>query len=175
MRRVIALSCKKFSSEPGGALDCVKAREVELTIPDWWENLTSDIAIIAGPLVTKQRRPEFAVTRSAGKPDRHHHRILRLLRLRDGCRPRFPELFFPTSDPTTGVLQSFATFSIAFFARPIGAIVFGHFGDRSGRKVTLVAALMTMGISTLLIGFLPSYASIGVPARSVLPFPWSKS
>ncbi|MBO9132316.1 MFS transporter, partial [Rhizobium sp. B209b/85] len=80
----------------------------------------------------------------------------------------FPTLFFPTSDPTTGVLQSFATFSIAFFARPIGAIVFGHFGDRIGRKVTLVAALMTMGISTVLIGFLPSYASIGVAAPLLL-------
>ncbi|TQX81289.1 MULTISPECIES: MFS transporter [unclassified Rhizobium] len=80
----------------------------------------------------------------------------------------FPTLFFPTSDPTTGVLQSFATFSIAFFARPIGAIVFAHFGDRIGRKVTLVAALMTMGISTLLIGFLPSYASIGVAVPLLL-------
>ncbi len=80
----------------------------------------------------------------------------------------FPTLFFPTSDPTTGVLQSFATFSIAFFARPIGAIVFGHFGDRIGRKVTLVAALMTMGISTVLIGFLPSYDSIGVAAPLLL-------
>ncbi len=80
----------------------------------------------------------------------------------------FPTLFFPTSDPTTGVLQSFATFSIAFFARPIGAIVFGHFGDRIGRKVTLVAALMTMGVSTVLIGFLPSYASIGVAAPLLL-------
>ena len=80
----------------------------------------------------------------------------------------FPTLFFPTSDPTSAVLQSFATFSIAFFARPIGAIVFGHFGDRIGRKVTLVAALMTMGVSTVLIGFLPSYASIGVAAPLLL-------
>jgi metabolite-proton symporter len=80
----------------------------------------------------------------------------------------FPTLFFPTSDPTSAILQSFATFSIAFFARPIGAIVFGHFGDRIGRKVTLVAALMTMGVSTVLIGFLPSYASIGVTAPLLL-------
>ncbi|PZM13638.1 MFS transporter [Rhizobium tubonense] len=80
----------------------------------------------------------------------------------------FPTLFFPTSDPTSAILQSFATFSIAFFARPIGAIVFGHFGDRIGRKVTLVAALMTMGVSTVLIGFLPSYASIGVVAPLLL-------
>lgn len=80
----------------------------------------------------------------------------------------FPTLFFPTSDPTSAILQSFATFSIAFFARPIGAIFFGHFGDRVGRKVTLVAALMTMGVSTVVIGFLPSYNSIGVAAPLLL-------
>ena len=80
----------------------------------------------------------------------------------------FPTLFFPTSDPTSAILQSFATFSIAFFARPIGAVFFGHFGDRIGRKVTLVAALMTMGISTVMIGFLPSYNSIGVAAPLLL-------
>src|SRR4051812_17257476 len=61
----------------------------------------------------------------------------------------FPALFFPNSDPTTALLASFATFSIAFFARPLGAVVFGHFGDRVGRKTTLVAALLTMGISTV--------------------------
>jgi metabolite-proton symporter len=80
----------------------------------------------------------------------------------------FPTLFFPNSDPTTALLASFATFSIAFFARPLGAIVFGHFGDRIGRKVTLVAALMTMGISTVVIGLLPTYASIGVGAPLLL-------
>ncbi len=80
----------------------------------------------------------------------------------------FPTLFFPTSDPTSAILQSFATFSIAFFARPIGAIVFGHFGDRIGRKATLVAALMTMGVSTVLIGLLPSYEFIGVLAPLLL-------
>src|SRR6478752_8415086 len=80
----------------------------------------------------------------------------------------FPTLFFPTSDPTSAILQSFATFSIAFFARPIGAIVFGHFGDRIGRKATLVAALLTMGISTVVIGLLPSYDSIGVLAPLLL-------
>lgn len=58
----------------------------------------------------------------------------------------FPTLFFPNNDPTTALLASFATFSIAFFARPLGAVVFGHFGDRIGRKTTLVAALLTMGI-----------------------------
>lgn len=66
----------------------------------------------------------------------------------------FPHLFFPASDSNAATLQSLVTFSIAFFARPIGAVVFGHFGDRIGRKATLVAALMTMGLSTVLIGML---------------------
>ncbi|TCL93854.1 metabolite-proton symporter [Rhizobium sp. PP-WC-2G-219] len=80
----------------------------------------------------------------------------------------FPTLFFPNTDPTTALLASFATFSIAFFARPLGAVVFGHYGDRVGRKTTLVAALLTMGISTVIIGLLPSYESIGVLAPLLL-------
>ncbi|RFZ89498.1 MFS transporter [Shinella sp. WSJ-2] len=80
----------------------------------------------------------------------------------------FPTLFFPNNDPTTALLASFATFSIAFFARPLGAIVFGHYGDRIGRKATLVAALLTMGVSTVIIGLLPSYESIGVLAPLLL-------
>jgi len=80
----------------------------------------------------------------------------------------FPTLFFPSSDPTSAMLQSFATFSIAFFARPVGAIVFGHFGDRIGRKATLVAALLTMGISTVVIGLLPGFNQIGVVAPLLL-------
>ncbi|MGO4852661.1 MFS transporter [Phaeovulum sp. W22_SRMD_FR3] len=80
----------------------------------------------------------------------------------------FPALFFPNTDATTALLASFATFSIAFFARPLGALVFGHFGDRIGRKATLVAALLTMGISTVVIGLLPTYASIGVFAPLLL-------
>ena len=80
----------------------------------------------------------------------------------------FPQLFFPGSDSTTSVLQSLATFSIAFFARPLGSAVFGHYGDKIGRKTTLVVALLTMGISTVCIGFLPSYASIGIAAPILL-------
>ena len=80
----------------------------------------------------------------------------------------FPTLFFPNDDPMTALLASFATFSIAFFARPFGAVVFGHFGDRIGRKTTLVAALLTMGVSTVVIGFLPSYETIGVFAPLLL-------
>jgi metabolite-proton symporter len=80
----------------------------------------------------------------------------------------FPSLFFPGTDPTSALLASFATFSIAFFARPLGAIVFGHYGDRIGRKATLVAALLTMGVSTIVIGLLPTYAQVGVWAPLLL-------
>ncbi len=80
----------------------------------------------------------------------------------------FPKLFFPASDPASATLQSLATFALAFFARPVGSAVFGHFGDRIGRKATLVAALLTMGLSTVAIGLLPTYASIGVLAPLLL-------
>jgi metabolite-proton symporter len=80
----------------------------------------------------------------------------------------FPRLFFPASDPASATLASLATFAIAFLARPIGSALFGHFGDRVGRKTTLVAALLTMGLSTVTIGALPTYASIGVAAPLLL-------
>jgi metabolite-proton symporter len=80
----------------------------------------------------------------------------------------FPKLFFPTSDATAATLQSLATFALAFFARPVGSALFGHFGDRFGRKATLVAALLTMGLSTVAIGFLPTYSSIGTLAPILL-------
>ena len=80
----------------------------------------------------------------------------------------FPHLFFPTADPATATLQSFATFALAFFARPIGSALFGHFGDRIGRKATLVAALLTMGLSTVCIGLLPTYESMGIAAPLLL-------
>lgn len=80
----------------------------------------------------------------------------------------FPKLFFPGADPAAATLQSLATFAIAFFARPIGSALFGHFGDRVGRKATLVASLLTMGVSTVLIGLLPTHASIGVLAPLLL-------
>jgi metabolite-proton symporter len=80
----------------------------------------------------------------------------------------FPKLFFPNGDPAAATLQSLATFALAFLARPIGSVVFGHFGDRIGRKATLVAALLTMGLSTLIIGVLPTYSTIGVLAPLLL-------
>jgi metabolite-proton symporter len=80
----------------------------------------------------------------------------------------FPSLFFPGSDPTTAMLSSLATFGIAFFARPIGSALFGHFGDRVGRKTTLVASLLTMGVSTVIIGLLPTYHAVGLAAPVLL-------
>ncbi len=80
----------------------------------------------------------------------------------------FPALFFPATDPALAQLASYASFSVAFFARPLGGLVFGHYGDRMGRKTTLVASLMLMGISTVLIAFLPTYAMIGWVAPALL-------
>lgn len=80
----------------------------------------------------------------------------------------FPKLFFPKGDPATATLESLATFALAFVARPIGSALFGHFGDRIGRKATLVSALLTMGVSTVSIGLLPTYATAGVLAPALL-------
>jgi len=80
----------------------------------------------------------------------------------------FPRLFFPKGDPGAATLASLATFAIAFVARPIGSGLFGHFGDRIGRKTTLVVALATMGISTVSIGLLPTYTTIGFAAPLLL-------
>ncbi len=80
----------------------------------------------------------------------------------------FPQLFFPAADPAAATLASLATFAIAFLARPIGSALFGHFGDRVGRKTTLVAALLTMGLSTVAIGLLPTYSAIGIAAPLLL-------
>jgi MFS family permease len=80
----------------------------------------------------------------------------------------FGPMFFPAATHTSQLLLSYATFAIAFFARPVGASVFGHFGDRVGRKSTLVASLLLMGGSTVAIGFLPSYALVGWAAPALL-------
>lgn len=80
----------------------------------------------------------------------------------------FPHLFFPQDDLHAANLKSLATFAIAFIARPIGSALFGHFGDRIGRKATLIAALLTMGISTIAIGLLPTYQDIGIMAAILL-------
>jgi MFS transporter, MHS family, shikimate and dehydroshikimate transport protein len=80
----------------------------------------------------------------------------------------FPKIFFPRFNPLAGTLASFATFGVAFFARPVGGIVFGHFGDRIGRKAMLVTTLLLMGTSTFMVGLLPGFEQVGVLAPILL-------
>ena len=80
----------------------------------------------------------------------------------------FPKAFFPETDPTIALLLSFSSFAVGFLARPLGGIIFGHFGDKIGRKKTLIIALMLMGISSTLIGLLPTYGIIGITAPILL-------
>ncbi|WP_435200046.1 MFS transporter [Janibacter sp. GS2] len=80
----------------------------------------------------------------------------------------FNKLYFPSEDPVVGTLLAFATFAVGFVARPFGGLIFGHIGDRVGRKKTLIATMMIMGVATFLIGVLPTYASIGVAAPILL-------
>ena len=80
----------------------------------------------------------------------------------------FPQLFFPEATPTIGTLLAFSTFGVGFLGRPLGGVIFGHLGDKIGRKRTLVTVLMTMGIASTLIGLMPTYASIGVLAAILL-------
>src|SRR6202163_786688 len=80
----------------------------------------------------------------------------------------FGKLYFPNSDPTTATLLAFSTYFVGFAARPVGAAIFGHYGDRIGRKATLIATLMLMGIATFLVAFVPGYASIGVWGAIIL-------
>lgn len=80
----------------------------------------------------------------------------------------FPKLFFPSTEPATGTLLAFATFAVGFIARPVGGLIFGHIGDRIGRKNTLVATMLIMGVATFLIGVIPTHAAIGVAAPILL-------
>src|SRR3984957_5698464 len=80
----------------------------------------------------------------------------------------FAKLYFPESDPLVGTLQAFGIYAVGFVARPVGAAFFGHFGDRIGRKVTLIATLLLTGLSTFAVGFVPSYASIGIWGAIIL-------
>jgi metabolite-proton symporter len=80
----------------------------------------------------------------------------------------FAKLFFPHSDPLVGTLEAFAVYAVGFVARPIGAAIFGHYGDRIGRKATLIATLMLMGIATFLVGLVPAYESIGIWGAVIL-------
>src|SRR5262245_48536772 len=80
----------------------------------------------------------------------------------------FPHQFFPNSDPYIGVLASFSTYFIGFAARPLGAAIFGHVGDRIGRKASLIVTLMMMGVATAAIGLIPGYKSIGLAGAVLL-------
>src|SRR3954454_22135447 len=80
----------------------------------------------------------------------------------------FGDLFFPNAEPLIGTLLAFSTYAVGFAARPLGGIVFGHFGDRIGRKSMLVISLLIMGTATFLIGCLPTYSSIGILAPILL-------
>src|SRR4051795_12039867 len=80
----------------------------------------------------------------------------------------FNRLYFPTGDPLVGTLLAYTTFAVGFVARPLGGVIFGHFGDRIGRKSVLVLTLMIMGVATFLIGLIPTYAQIGVWAPILL-------
>lgn len=80
----------------------------------------------------------------------------------------FPKVFFPSLTPTIAILLSLLTFGVAFIARPLGSFIFGHFGDKIGRKQTLVISLILMGGSTVMIGFLPSFETIGVTSILLL-------
>src|SRR5438309_8515892 len=80
----------------------------------------------------------------------------------------FAKLFFPNSDPLVGTLEAFGIYAVGFIARPIGAAIFGHYGDRIGRKSTLIATLMIMGVATFLVGVVPTYATVGVWGAVIL-------
>ena len=80
----------------------------------------------------------------------------------------FAKLYFPHSDPLVGTLEAFGIYAVGFVARPIGAAIFGHYGDRIGRKATLIATLLLMGIATFLVAFVPTYAEIGIWGAVIL-------
>src|SRR6184192_1801189 len=80
----------------------------------------------------------------------------------------FAKLFFPQSDPLVGTLEAFGIYAVGFVARPIGAAIFGHYGDRIGRKSTLISTLMVMGIATFLVALVPTYDQIGIWGAMIL-------
>ena len=80
----------------------------------------------------------------------------------------FAKLYFPESDPLVGILQAFGIYAVGFIARPVGAALFGHYGDRIGRKVTLISTLLLTGLSTFAVGFVPGYESIGIWGAIIL-------
>ena len=100
--------------------------------------------------------------------DRLGFGILRLLHIRHGCLARFPQIFFPSGNPTVAIVASLATYGVGYVARPIGAFVLGHWGDTHGRKTVLLVCMFLMGFSTMAVGVLPTYQSVGVLAPVLL-------
>ena len=85
------------------------------------------------------------------------------------CKPRIKQTCsFPAADPLISTLLAYATFAVGFLTRPLGGVIFGHFGDRIGRKPLLILTLLIMGVSTTLIGFVPTYAYIGIWAPIII-------
>src|SRR3954454_12294265 len=80
----------------------------------------------------------------------------------------FGKLYFPESDPLVGTLQAFGIYAVGFISRPVGAAIFGHYGDRIGRKAALIATLLLMGIATFIVAFVPTYAQIGIWGSIIL-------
>src|SRR5438046_4946006 len=80
----------------------------------------------------------------------------------------FAKLYFPSSEPLAGTLQAFGIYAVGFVARPVGAALFGHYGDRIGRKATLIATLLLTGLSTFAVGFVPGYAAFGIWGAVIL-------
>src|ERR1700748_3562628 len=106
-------------------------------------------------------------TLSSGLPEAEHSAQLRKAVIA-ATGLVFPKLFFPNADPLTGTLAAFSTYFIGFVGRPIGAAIFGHFGDRIGRKATLISTLLLMGIETFLVALVPGYDSIGIWGAVIL-------
>jgi metabolite-proton symporter len=126
-------------------------------------------------------QPELRIIGGTGKPARHAYVVAGIASMMGttiewydfflygtAAALIFNKIFFPSFDPISGTLAAFATYSVGFFARPLGGIVFGHFGDRVGRKSMLLVTLLMMGVPTILIGLIPSYESIGYWAAVLL-------
>jgi len=128
------------------------------------ESMTTDINVPADEVHLKSNMRKVALTALAGTSIEWYDFFL----YATAAALVFPSAFFPDSTPTMGLILSFGTFAFGFIARPLGGIIFGHWGDRAGRKKTLVIALVMMGVASTLIGLLPTFATIGIAAPILL-------
>src|SRR5580704_10663814 len=114
------------------------------------------------------RAPSAIAARGDRQHNRDHDRVVRFFLYSTVTGLVFAKLYFPGSDPLVGTLQAFGIYAVGFVARPVGAAIFGHYGDRIGRKAALIATLLLMGIATFLVAFVPTYAQIGVWGAIIL-------